>query len=484
MPVDTTNEAYDEKYYDWKLIENSLAGERKIKEAGALYVPAIDGQSDQEYASYISRGSYYAAYSRTVQGFTGSLLKQKPEINVPKTMELDLEAISSDGLSLHHIINNTAKDVMSYGRYGLFVDATINGDVTYISEYKAVNILNWDTTFIDGKETLTFISLKEYKSVESDDDPFVMIEIEMIRVLELIDNKFTVSLWEKVEDQSVEGSKKSDDTSSSNWIQVAVDGSGSKLEDDMYIQPKIRGKVIDYIPFVCIGSDHIGVSVQKPPLLDLANINISHWRLSVDYHYGLHICALPTPYAIGFPENSKFHIGPGRAWQTDDVQASCGFLEFTGKGLDAVAKAMETKVIEMSAVGSRMIYDKRAGVEAAETARIRQSGETSVLSQISTTIEEGIKKTLIMVADRKGIVGDVDVVMSDEFIDIKLESSDIDVLLKSLQSGAISQDTFLYNLEQGKKLPAGRTIDEEKLIIESEGFTGFTEPEDIEDEED
>ena len=41
-------------------------------------------------------------------------------------------------------------------------------------------------------------------------------------------------------------------------------------------------------------------------------------------------------------------------------------------------------------------------------------------------------------------------------------------LVKALQVGAISQDTFLYNLKQGEILPEDTTIEDEKLKIEAD----------------
>jgi hypothetical protein len=59
--------------------------------------------------------------------------------------------------------------------------------------------------------------------------------------------------------------------------------------------------------------------------------------------------------------------------------------------------------------------------------------------------------------------------MNTDFVDVSLSPQEITALLQALQAGAISQDTFLYNMLQGERLPPGRTIEEEKLLIEAEG---------------
>lgn len=470
MPVDSLHEEYKDMEDEWNLVRDSMGGERAIKAAGDRYVRKLQDQTDTEHKVYIARGSYYGAFSRTVRGLAGAILRRPPEVNVPNAMEEMLKAISSKGNSFDDICRSCVNKVMSYGRHGLLADMDFTGERIYISEYRTRDIINWDTAMIDGEEVITLLVLREIRGIRDLKDEFVVIPTEFIRVLDLNEGAYRTRLYQAVEEA---GTQK-------EYMQVPFDNG------ELEIYPKVRGVNLDYIPFVSIGPFDLSITPEKPPLIDLAYLNIAHWNLSVDYHHGLHLCALPTPYAIGFPKTSNLAIGPGKAWQTDDTKATCGFMEFSGKGLGAVRDAMDSKVQEMAAIGARVIAEEKRGVEAAETARIRQSGETAILSYISSSVSAGLTKILGYVSEWSGIPdGDIFVKLNTDFIDSRMDSTMLRELFKVLQGGGISQDTFLYNLKHGEVLPQDRDIQEEKDLIETEGFKGFATNEafDYEEEE-
>jgi hypothetical protein len=61
--------------------------------------------------------------------------------------------------------------------------------------------------------------------------------------------------------------------------------------------------------------------------------------VSADYEHGCHFTGLPTPWIAGYqaadPEKpDTFYIGSTAAWTFGDPNAKCGYLEFSGGGLD------------------------------------------------------------------------------------------------------------------------------------------------------
>ena len=83
------------------------------------------------------------------------------------------------------------------------------------------------------------------------------------------------------------------------------------------------------------------MEIEKPPLLDLVDVNLHHWRLSCDYNHGLHYTGLPTAIAAGFPKsNDGYRIGAGAAWWSEEPNAKAYYLEFTGEGLTAMRDAL------------------------------------------------------------------------------------------------------------------------------------------------
>ena len=136
------------------------------------------------------------------------------------------------------------------------------------------------------------------------------------------------------------------------------------------------------------------VLIYTNPLLDLANVCLSHYRSSADLEHGRHFTALPqvrtSQELIQMNTTKAFMSGQGTAWVIPNEQAKVGFLEFSGQGLGSLERALEQKKKMMAVLGARLLEGPK-GVEAAETARIRQNTETSILGSNGSDSRNGIQ---------------------------------------------------------------------------------------------
>jgi hypothetical protein len=65
MPVNSTHPEYDAAAPEWARARDVLAGEDAVKAGGEKYLPRLDAQSDEEFAAYVKRASYFNASART-----------------------------------------------------------------------------------------------------------------------------------------------------------------------------------------------------------------------------------------------------------------------------------------------------------------------------------------------------------------------------------------------------------------------------------
>jgi hypothetical protein len=63
----------------------------------------------------------------------------------------------------------------------------------------------------------------------------------------------------------------------------------------------MKGSPIPFIPFWAFVKKRNSLTLQDPPLLDLADMNLAHYRISADYERGCHFAGLPTPIQAGLP---------------------------------------------------------------------------------------------------------------------------------------------------------------------------------------
>lgn len=218
-----------------------------------------------------------------------------------------------------------------------------------------------------------------------------------------------------------------------------------------------------------------------PLLLDISDINLDHYRLTTDERHGLHFTALPTMFVFGsmsFDDDGNpvpIAVGPGCSNNITQTDGRAELLEFTGAGLKSIADAKADDVAIMAAIGARMLQPQRKGVQAAETARIEQAGESATLTTVSDSVEVMITNALsTAVWWLGGDPGAVSVELNKDFIDASINPQQLQALTQSWQSGAISIDTYLYNLKRGELLPDSRTIEDEIDLI-AEGGDGASD---------
>ena len=453
MAVDTQHEEYEEYYDQWERCEHAAEGQDEIHEYGIKYLPRLSGQTDQEYKGYKDRALFYNATQRTIDGLTGMMFLKPPVTEYPTALEAIVADVSMSGLSLHQFAEMIAEEVVKIGRCGVLVDhppmtdamtlaqAQSLGMRPYMRMYDAESIINWRTDRISGVDMLTLVVLEEEYEVY--DDEFSYDCKPQWRVLDLLEGIYRQRVFRKNE------------------------------KGDFYVEseifPSSQGKAIARIPFEFFGVRDNRPCVDKPPLLDLVDVNISHYRTTADYEHGLHFTGLPTPVVTGFysdDQSASLRIGSGTAWLLPDPASKAFYLEFSGQGLSELREALRAKESMMATLGARILAPEKKGVETAQTAAIHRAGENSVLASIAQSISIGLTHCLEWMANWSGIAGDLRVEINRDYIPQSMTHQDVAELVKSWQAGAISHETLFDNLVKGDIIRPDVSFQDEKERID------------------
>lgn len=456
MAVDTKHEEYDEHYDQWERCEHAAEGQDEIHEYGIKYLPRLSGQTDQEYKSYKQRALFYNATQRTIDGLTGLLFIKPPITEYPAALESVTTDITMSGVNLHQFAEMVAEEVVTLGRCGVLVDhppmtealtvaqAQSLGMRPYMRLYDAESIINWRTDRIAGVETLTLVVLEEKYKIFKDEFEYKCEE--QYRVLDLLEGFYRQRVFRK-------------------------DDKGNFYVAET-ILPQSNGRYLSKIPFEFFGIRDNTPCVDKPPLLDLVDVNLSHYRTTADYEHGLHFTGLPTPVVTGFysdDQSASLRIGSGTAWLLPDPSSKAFYLEFTGQGLSELREALRAKESMMATLGARILAPERKVSETAQAAAIHQAGENSVLASIAQSISIGLTHCLEWVAKWSGVEGKIEVAVNREYLPNTLTYQDVQALVQSWQAGAISHQTLFDNLVKGDIIAADTSFDDEKERIDMTG---------------
>jgi hypothetical protein len=432
MGIDSKHPLYSAKLDQWCRCRYTFDGEDAVKEEKGLYLPKLSGQesyTDSGYLSYLKRASFYNGVARTVSGLVGAVMRNNPVIEgVSEEWATD---ITGTDVSLNSFISYMLTEQLLTGRQGVMVDH--DGVRPYLTGYTTENITNWINL---DKELKNVIVLKESYRRFNPNDGYDSSYDDRYRELIFDEEGYTVRVWEEKDQE----------------FKVVQE-----------YKPTFRGEGLDEIPFVPISLGALNFDPQIPPLMGLVDMNLSHYRTSADLEHGRHFTALPTPYVTGCVSDDKelLKIGAETAWILPDAGCKAGFLEFTGQGLGALETALEQKRSMMASLGAQLLEGQKNGVEASETLRIRQNSEASTLMMVVQSVEAGIQKALQYMVDWNG-GGEVSVKLNTDFSSVQVQPHQMTALMSAWQSGAISHETFLWNMKKGEILDPEISIEDER----------------------
>lgn len=435
MPVNTEHEDFKKSKNRWQICRDAIAGEDVVKQRGTAYLPRLEGQSNDDYNAYKMRAMYFNATGRTKDGIVGMIFRKDPIVsgtNDRKTLEIRVTKYGKSLLGLSRLLTG---EIMSVGRVGVLLDApnANNGRTGQASfaVYTTESIKNWETYInpVSGFEQLTMVVLEEIIKEVKVTDKFYLEEKVQYRVLELTNGVYTQTIY-------------------------AIEGGVEKK--GVTVTPRANGRTMDYIPFKFISiSGATNGEIVKPPLYDIATVNMSHYRSSADLEHGRHFTGLPTAWVAGFPKDTILQVGSGVAWVSEDPKATAGYLEFTGQGLMALENAMKEKSKIMAILGARLLEEQQTKTsEAVDTHRLRKAGENNIVAIIAKSISGGITDILSWMQDwRVGFPKNLKIELNTDYVQTKMSSDELIALIKAWQVGLVSDETAIWNLRQGEIMP-------------------------------
>jgi len=208
-------------------------------------------------------------------------------------------------------------------------------------------------------------------------------------------------------------------------------------------------------------------------LLDLVNVNLSHYRSSADREEGSHQTAIPTRVFIGLRENATggdtVDISP-RSGVILPMGGDAKILEFAGSGIAALRDDMQDKEHRMAVLGARLLTQSPAGVEAADTARIHRASESSVLASLASSWEQVLEVTLKTVA--MWMQADADQVsakLNRDYMPTGLPSGAVTEYMQAYQGGGLTLQDIFRIWKRYELVNSDTNFDEWQQTIQDDG---------------
>ena len=468
--ITETSPGYEQRIGQWVKVRDVLEGEDQVKYRESTYLPRPRGMKKVDFANYLQRANFYAVSDRTLRGLVGLVFRTDPVIQLPDRLKRLEEFASPEGYDLDQLIREALREVLSLGRYGLLIDLPVDGNAEpdsapFFATWKAEEIFRWEEKVNPktGIREVTRVVVIEEPSVAEGRQETVLREMFIDK-----DGVYKIQKW--IEEESEIVSNRTFPTATGVSSSYFISGSYRKMGG--VVVPRRFTQPLRKIPFIFINPYDLRARADKPPMLDLTNVNLGHYRNSADYETALHMIGSPTPYVFGIKDTDcPKTIGPFQIWHGQSKDVRVGMLEYTGQGVATIRLAMRDKEDRMAVLGARLIRSEGADREnvTAETTRLEAREETSVLLSAAKTVEKAFLRAAKFAALWVGVNPDsVDLTLNRDFVETRLSAQELTSLVAAWQAKALSDETLHFNMQRGEIIPADRSVEEERKAIDEQ----------------
>ncbi len=425
----------------WMLIEDLLGGTYQMRKRHRRYLPQEPRELDESYDNRLARSVCPPFYLRLERMLAGMLTRKPVRLNdTADSIREHLFDVDLQGNDLNVWTYETTRKMVRYGHVGVLVDAPTSGQSgrPYWVTYTPRDILGYRTEMIDGEVKLTQLRLQEKVSVP--DGLYGEKIIDQIRLL----TRGGFEIHQK----------------GKNNLFTKIDEGTTSLSE---------------IPFSVAYANRLNLLESRPPMSDIAELNLKAYQIQSDLDNQLHISAVPMLAFYGFPQSSEeVTAGPGEAIAFP-AEGRAEYIEPAGRSYDAQFKRLDVLSNQINELGLAAVLGQKLSAETAEAKRIDRSQGDSTMMVVAQQMQDMIDNCLQFHGQYINAEAGSCFVNRD-FLSQRLEPQEIQALLQLYTSGSITQETLLKQLHEGEVLGDEFDIEEEIESTQSGGLVEMAQP--------
>ena len=422
---------------DWNTMSAVTNGTDYLRELHGRYLPQEPREDEDAYYARISRSVLSPYTLRLIENAAGMVLRRPITVdgdNYWKDFSANVDGIGS---SINEYARRALVSSLTYGHSCILVDfpraegiLTIADEIRmnrrpYFNNVDAHEIWGWRQESTLPSSRLTQVRLHEWVNVPDGD--FGEKREQRIRVL--YPGRYEV--WD------TEG----------------------RIESGRYSLPEI--------PLIPIYSNRMGMLTSKPPLVDIASLNLTHYQRQADLINALHIAANPILVLEGWedqPDGTSVGVNYGLSTVPGN---KIYYVGADSSSFDAQQQEINELEQQMSSLGVTKLLGQKFVAESADAKRIDQAQANSVLSIISMELESALQQAYNVAALYVNRPAPT-IKLDRDFDFYRLLGQDVSVLGQLNAAGQITDKTFLEILKSGEILPD--TVDLQKELRETKAL--------------
>lgn len=433
----------------WEIMKAVSLGTEYLRDNSQAFLPLEPREDYDAYLSRVNRAVFSPYTQRLIRAATGLILR-KPitVIGDPYWTDVFVKDVDGCGSDLDEYARRSLICALTYGHSNTLVDFPApTGAISlaeerqqnrrpYWIEIDPTNIYGWrlDREVNYGK----LIQVRIAEQAVVPDGEFGEKVYDQIRVIEPGQYKI-YRRKETTKDMYTQ-----DESFAGNFDSPADEKDYDLVESGDFS--------LGEVPLVTVYAGKTDTMTSKPPLLDIAYLNLAHFQRQADLIHSLHVASQPLLVMEGWDDQTKdMAISVNYAMATQPGN-KIYYVEPAASAFEAQAAEIQELQSQMATLGISTLSQQKFVAESADARRLDRVDTNSMLSMVSLDLEQKMQKAFNLSADYLGLEPP-EVKISRDFDIDRLIGQDITALTSLFDQQVIDREEFRDILVQGEVLP-------------------------------
>ena len=436
--------AYWQQAIWWEPIRACLEGTSYLRANAERYLPQQPMELDDAWKGRVSRSVFSPYFQRVVRTAVGLILRKPIVLDGGDTTFWEEWRLDCDrmGTDLDEFVRNQLFLSVAYGHSSWMVDFPDAKEIrTLRDQYQAElkpyfvsvdpwSVIGWRQDPRKDAGKLQQVRIKEVVSVPR--GRFGNEYRQRVRVME----PDRWEIWERQEDGPV------------TWLLVE------------------EGPItVGEIPLVTTYAGKVGTLFSKPPMTEVAQLNLTHYQRHADLIQALHIAAQPIMVLkgwddqadpVGLSVNNALVVPP---------EGDAFYVEPASSAFDAQRAELEALVDEMKTLGLAVLTQQKNQAESGLAKSLDRLDANSMLAVISKDLEGSLQAAMDLAAAYAGVQPPTVAIDRDYNVE-PIDGNGMTAINTLFTSGLLDQQTALELLKRGEVL--SDDMDPEEIMANAE----------------
>lgn len=437
---------------DWALADALIGGTRAMRAARQALLPKWPNEDKDAYECRLATAVLFPAYARTVSTLAGKPFSKPVTVgeDVPSKLVEWLADCDQQGRDIHTFASDVMECAVGKGLCGILVDYPQSEGVRTLADEQSLGLRPY-LVHIQPEQLLGWraernasgwglAQLRFMESVQEPSGEFATVDVQQVRVLE-------PGLW-----ATYRQNEKKD------WV-LFGDGVTSLAS----------------IPFVPVYGQRTAFMEAKPPLIEVAHLNVAHWQSASDQQTILHVARVPLLFTkmlgdtVG-PDGKPVQItvGANTGLNGNAPESDAKFVEHSGAAIGAGREDLQDLEERMRQAGAELLVLSPGKVTATQVNTENAIGMCA-LQRMVLGLEDALDQSLQLMADWVGEAEGGHVTLFNDFGALNMTDASSQIVMSLASAGQISNETAFHEQQRRGVISADVTWEDEQERIEAQG---------------